>query len=80
LKKRYGLTPEDWERMYQEQDGCCLLCETRFEREALFVDHCHDTNVIRGLLCSNCNTGIGMLQHDIVILRRAIDYLGQEAA
>jgi len=41
----------------------------------LVVDHCHSTGKVRGLLCSNCNRGIGMLQERVDILQNAIDYL-----
>lgn len=43
----------------------------------LCVDHCHETGEVRGLLCSKCNTAIGMFQEDINVMYRAIEYLSK---
>lgn len=53
----YGLTPEAYDEIYVSQQGLCLVCR---EQRALVIDHCHSTGIVRGLLCSNCNAGIGM--------------------
>jgi hypothetical protein len=81
LRVMYGLTPEDWERMLREQAGGCAICgagvsDRRWAR--LHVDHCHVTGVVRGLLCSNCNIGLGMFDDDTERLRTAIQYLDKE--
>lgn len=79
--RRYGLTPEQWQEMFEAQNGVCAIClkpETRVAKgrlQRLAVDHDHDTGRVRGLLCSFCNTGIGCLQDDTEILRSAITYL-----
>ena len=55
----YGMAPGQYETMLEEQEGKCQIChETR--GTDLVVDHCHDSGVIRGLLCSRCNTMLGM--------------------
>jgi hypothetical protein len=72
LKKKYGITGEQWQEMYDKQDGLCAICK---ENEATCVDHCHDTGEIRGLLCRTCNTGIGHLNDDPALLKAAIHYL-----
>lgn len=72
--------------MYDAQGGVCAIChkpETATRRgklKALAVDHCHDTGLVRGLLCVECNTGIGKLREDTAILRSAIRYLETNAA
>ena len=76
LYKNYGLLPEDYDRMHSEQKGLCKICE-RPERSKdwLYVDHCHNTGEVRGLLCGTCNSGIGQLCDSIEVLERAIAYL-----
>lgn len=79
---RYGLTPEAHQELYEQQDHSCAMCGTH-ESEApgakLHVDHCHTTGDVRGLLCSNCNRAIGLLQDDPVVLRAGIEYLKQHS-
>ncbi|KKK77559.1 hypothetical protein LCGC14_2852360, partial [marine sediment metagenome] len=77
LFRLYGVTPEQFDNLYVEQEGCCAICgkhQSEFKR-ALDVDHDHKTKVIRGLLCSNCNIAIGKLKDNPVLLRKAADYL-----
>ena len=73
FRDRYGIEVEEYEALKKQQEGKCGICETA--KRVLFVDHCHDTSKIRGLLCQNCNTGIGMLQDSIKVLRKAVQYL-----
>ena len=84
LKYQYGLTRDDWNRMYESQEGKCGICRkdlpdkinTRGEmRNSACVDHDHETGVVRGILCHDCNLGIGYLKHDEDLLRAAIAYL-----
>lgn len=80
---RFGITPEQYLEMLEAQDGLCAICE-RPERstdkkgwtKALAVDHDHDTGAIRGLLCANCNKGIGNLGDSVETLIAAAAYLG----
>ena len=75
--RKYGLTPDDYNRMFTEQNGYCAICkrhQSEFEI-SLVVDHNDETGVVRELLCGSCNAGIGMLQHDEEFLRNAIVYL-----
>ena len=77
LKKHYGITVEDYNRMLEEQNHCCGCCgkhESEFKRR-LHVDHDHTTNQVRGLLCTKCNPGIGYFDDSIEILEMAIAYL-----
>lgn len=81
LKKQHGITPEDYAVILREQKGVCAICsepETRILRGkvcALSVDHDHETNKIRGLLCSRCNVALGMFRDRPKLLKRAYDYL-----
>ncbi len=80
LSKNYGITPEDFERMHKEQKGRCRICKRTAEEAGgrwprLHVDHCHTTGKVRGLLCSKCNTGLGMFQDSPERLENAVMYL-----
>lgn len=55
----YGVDAQMFDAMYFEQDGKCLICN---EREATCIDHCHETNRVRGLLCLGCNTLLGFIE------------------
>jgi len=77
LKKDYGITLDDWNRMFEAQNGCCAICgqhQSDLSR-TLCVDHNHETGKVRGLLCGTCNRSIGLLKDDKDILRSAISYL-----
>ena len=77
----YGITVDDRNRMFAEQDGCCAVCRTPislrphpFEARA-FVDHDHDTGIVRGLLCHRCNLAEGLLRSDPAVMRRLAEYV-----
>jgi Recombination endonuclease VII len=74
-----GIREEDFNEMFKQQNGKCAICGTHQNdlNKFLCIDHSHKTNKIRGLLCNNCNRGIGHLKDDINILLKAIDYLKQ---
>ena len=74
---RYGITVEDYDAMFEEQKGCCAICRTHSDKftRRLAVDHCHTTGTVRGLLCVNCNVGLGNFKDDIENLYRSISYL-----
>lgn len=72
LRRRYGIGVKAFEAMLVEQDGKCLICE-RSEPE--HVDHDHETGKVRGILCFNCNQGLGNFRDDIRSLIRAVNYL-----
>ena len=80
-ERKFGINSETYAQMLQNQNGVCAICgnpETATRLgvvRALSVDHCHTTGRIRGLLCSDCNTGIGKLKDDTKILQSAIRYL-----
>lgn len=75
LEKKYGLTAAQYDALVAGCSGCCQICGKTPKR--LVVDHCHDTGAVRGLLCSVCNIGLGMLCDDVAVLRNAVKYLLQ---
>lgn len=75
LKKKYGMSLEDFDKIRQEQDAKCKICN---QEKFLVVDHCHSSGRVRGLLCSSCNTAIGLLKDDVDILQKAINYLQKD--
>lgn len=80
LMKHYGLTVEEFEQLLKSQGGVCAICggpQRSKGRRRLDVDHDHETEVIRGLLCSGCNAGIAMFRHNIDLLIKAANYLVQ---
>jgi NAD-dependent SIR2 family protein deacetylase len=76
LKRTFGLTLEAYEDLLALQHGACAVCNATPRRIALHVDHDHETGEIRGLLCFRCNNALGLLREDVVILERALQYVG----
>lgn len=77
LKSRYGITQLEYDRMYQIQQGKCMICGTHQTdlTQKLGVDHDHQTHRVRDLLCSNCNKGLGIFRDDPGLLIAAAEYL-----
>jgi len=81
--RTYGITVEYYYAMLAAQNNKCAICESeevnnsRVSSNKLFIDHCHTTGKVRGLLCSKCNHGIGLLNDDTELLQKAIKYLNQ---
>lgn len=74
----YGIEPESYDAILEKQDGKCAGCLMELSNLTPFhthIDHHHGTKAIRGILCSNCNMGLGKLMEDPAILRRLADYL-----
>lgn len=79
LRSKYKMSPEDYDTLLIRQDFKCAICKRPHSQEkVLHVDHCHTTKVVRGLLCTRCNFGIGYLQDDQSIMRSAIEYLNKQ--
>jgi hypothetical protein len=72
LSARYGIGLDEVERMIQEQGGVCAICRSVAPRD---VDHDHVTGEVRGILCSSCNSGMGLYKDDARLLRAAAAYL-----
>jgi Recombination endonuclease VII len=68
----------DGKELMAAQDGKCAICATdltALRGRDVHIDHCHETNIVRGLLCVNCNTAIGLMAEDANRLRLAADYV-----
>lgn len=76
LRNTYGLTPEKFAALVDNQKGLCAICGLRPRK--LCVDHCHNTLKVRGLLCRKCNSGIGLLRDSPQLLKRALEYLTEK--
>lgn len=72
LKRTYGMTSTEYDSLKKAQNGGCAICASVVK---LAVDHDHKTGKIRGLLCHNCNRGLGMFYDNTSSLREAIKYL-----
>jgi recombination endonuclease VII len=81
----YGITLAQYDEMAVKQGGVCAICGrapngTNHVERSLVIDHCHDTGKIRGLLCNNCNSGMGMIGDSVEHLEAAIAYLKKQEA
>ena len=74
FRREYGITYEQFEHMLVEQNYKCAICSCDVS-EKFNIDHCHVTKVVRGILCWDCNIGLGRFKDDITHLRNAITYL-----
>lgn len=81
LQRLYGISESEYASMLTDQGGVCAICgkfETstyRGKLRELAVDHCHESGVVRGLLCNQCNAALGKFKDSPDILRKALDYL-----
>ena len=77
--RKYKLSVTDVKKMYDEQLGNCKICDNPYDyiskHNGLYIDHCHKTNKIRGLLCAKCNRLLGIWDDNIEILKSAVNYL-----
>lgn len=84
LMNEYGISLSDYEEMYARQSGKCDICKSdrvgNTQHKHLHVDHCHITSKIRGLLCSQCNSGLGYFKDSESTLLEAIEYLKKSRA
>lgn len=85
LLRNFGITGPEYDAMWNHQGGLCAICnrpEKRTHRAArvrLAVDHCHETRKVRGLLCRDCNTALGLMQDSLFIVSQAQVYLTAHA-
>lgn len=74
--REYGLTIEDYNKLLEIQNNVCAICSNKcITGRKLAIDHNHETGLIRGLLCTNCNQGIGKFKENIKYFYKAIEYL-----
>ena len=81
-RNRYGCDIEDYNNMLEKQKNCCAICFSKdpqiTNKKYFFIDHCHKTNRVRGLLCYLCNSLLGKAKDNVAILSSAIKYLNYE--
>jgi hypothetical protein len=79
LKNNYGISQHDYDLILTSQGGVCAICMVakigNSKHVNLFVDHCHESTTVRGLLCHNCNAMLGHAKDNPSVLRSAADYL-----
>ena|SRR3990167_129596 len=80
LKWTYGISLKRYDEILEEQNGVCAVCGKTPEENGkrLSVDHCHKTKIIRGLLCDNCNKGMGNFKDNVDFLLKAVKYLSNK--
>ena len=78
-KHAYGITKTDLDTLLEKQENACAICKTKFPGNPRFkvfcVDHNHTTGKVRGLLCRNCNSGLGLFEDSPELIEKAIKYL-----
>jgi len=72
IQSRHGITASERGEILRRQNGLCAICKSK---PAIHIDHDHVTNKVRGLLCNNCNTGLGMFHDNISFMATGIKYL-----
>ena len=72
LMRRYGIGADEFDELVRKQGGVCAICG---RPDPEHVDHDHDTGAVRGILCFNCNGGLGQFRDSVDALRAAADYL-----
>ena len=72
--KKFNLTKEEYLNLKDSCKNKCMICHKTQDKE-LAIDHCHETGTVRGLLCSNCNTSLGLVYESIDTLKSMIKYL-----
>lgn len=81
LKKRYNMTIADFEELLESQEHKCAICKTDLKTlstKLVHIDHSHETNEVRGVLCHWCNVGLGSFKDDVDRLKEAINYLSKD--
>ncbi|MHA1410550.1 MAG: endonuclease VII domain-containing protein [Candidatus Odinarchaeia archaeon] len=74
IKNKFGVTMEEYDKILREQKEKCAICGKK-PKMRLSIDHNHKTGKVRGLLCYNCNAGIGMFREDTSLMKKAIKYM-----
>ena len=89
IKAKYGISVQDYEDMLVTQNYSCKICgskkanrdwKEKTQRIGLFVDHCHTTGKVRGLLCNKCNVGLAMFNEDLDTFASAMAYIKETSS
>jgi hypothetical protein len=85
VERKFGVSYQDYQKILESQEGCCGNpgCKTKKPgapgRTRFYIDHCHETGKIRGLLCHSCNLALGHVQDQIKKLEGLIEYLNDQS-
>jgi len=82
LRNKFGISIDKYNEMFSKQNGCCAICSTHQQdiSKRLAVDHNHETQEVRGLLCMKCNLAVGYLNDSVESAQNLIKYLNPELA
>lgn len=76
LNRAYGIQLDEYQNLVKKQGGVCRICHNKCNvHKRLSVDHDHSTGLVRGLLCNECNAGLGRFKDNPGWLRNAADYI-----
>lgn len=82
IKKRHGITWEEYQQLYHQQNGLCAICnkpeqlqDKNGKVKRLALDHCHKTNKVRALLCNGCNRALGYIHDDVQTAKLIVEFL-----
>ena len=75
LMRKYGISSATYNELLRKQNGVCAICHCHQRYQSLAVDHCHKTGKVRGLLCVNCNRGLGKFFDSPLRMRNAAEYI-----
>lgn len=78
--RKYGLTEDEYDFIFEQQGGSCKLCSFKPRIRNLAIDHDHRTGKVRGLLCNECNLGLGKFKDDPELLKEAAKYLEEHGS
>lgn len=80
LKSRFGITLEQYDKMFEEQNGNCAICGLPELMKRLAVDHNHETGKVRALLCNRCNLLVGQIENNYELIDGILGYLQERGA
>lgn len=75
IKRMYNISIDEYQILLNKQNNKCAICHTEFTNQKQCIDHDHNTEEVRGILCDSCNRGLGLLKDDPIIILRAVRYL-----
>ena len=81
ILRKYNLTEDQFNQLFEEQQGKCAICgkhQVELSR-SLAIDHCHTSGTVRGLLCMKCNLMLGYAEDNVEVLLAAISYLNSSS-
>lgn len=78
--KRHGITLDEYNKILESQNSLCAICYDSLVSNRKHLDHCHNSNKIRGILCSKCNHGLGLFRDNPQLLANAIYYLSKHSS